>query len=210
MSQIANAPFQVTEKGSLYAAQGLFEGAIISKSRIEGVDIYAARIHGWDNNESNSLTFYDAAKGIIFKKGDYNGVGEDTSVEIFSIGEEGLKSRDSGYFININSEGYIKYIGDEVYASEYFTDKTKSNFLHLVKNQILGTQQKEGQEENIQTNITFDDQELALGFGENKDIRIQSGRIQLIKDIVQMDKTVLFGEQLKYEQTTDGYNLYVL
>ena len=212
MTNINNAPFQITEQGSLYAAQGLFEGAIISKSRIQSVDIYAARIHGWDieENKSNSLTFYNASKGIVFKKGDYSGVDEDESTEIFSIGEEGLCSNNK-YFIDIANEK-IKFIGDEIQTSDYFTNKTGTSFLHLhlKDNQILGSHIEENNLEKIYANISFNKEGLSLGFNTQGDFVINSNEIQLKKDTVKMDKTVLFGERLKYEQTTNGYNLYVL
>lgn len=212
MTNINNAPFQVTERGSLYAAQGLFEGAIISKSRIQSVDIYAARIHGWDieKNETNSLTFYNASKGIVFKKGDYNGVNEDKSTEIFSIGEEGLSSNNK-YFIDI-ANGKINFIGDKIQTSDYFTNKTGTSFLHLhlKDNQILGSHIEENNSEKIHANISFNEKELSLGLNTQGDFVINSNEIQLKKDTVKINKTVLFGEQLKYEQTANGYNLYVL
>lgn len=210
MTNINNAPFQVTEQGSLYAAQGLFEGAIISKSRIQSVDIYAARIHGWDieENKSNSLTFYNASKGIVFKKGDYSGIDEDESTEIFSIGEEGLCSNNK-YFIDIANEK-IKFIGDEIQTSDYFTDKTGTSFLHLKDNQILGSHIEENNSEKIHANISFNKEELSFGLNTQGDFVINSNEIQLNKGTVKMNKNVLFGERLKYEQTTGGYNLYVL
>ena len=212
MSSIAKAPFQVTDTGSLYASQGVFEGAIISKSEIKGADIYAARIHGYLNGQSNSLTFYDASKGIIFKKGDYYGKPneQDKSIEIFSIGEEGLCSNNK-YFIDITN-GKIKFIGDEIQTSDYFTNKTGTSFLHLhlKDNQILGSHIEENNSEKIYTNISFNKEELSFGLNTQEDFVINSNEIQLKKDTVKMNKTVLFGEQLKYEQTTNGYNLYVL
>lgn len=212
MSSIANAPFQVTDTGSLYASQGVFEGAIISKSEIKGADIYAARIHGYLNGQSNSLTFYDASKGIIFKKGDYYGKPneQDKSIEIFSIGEEGLCSNNK-YFIDITN-GKIKFIGNEIQTSDYFTNKAGTSFLHLhlKDNQILGSHIEENNSEKIYTNISFNKEELSFGLNTQGDFVINSNEIQLKKDTVKMNKTVLFGEQLKYEQTTNGYNLYVL
>ena len=212
MSSIAKAPFQVTDTGSLYASQGVFEGAIISKSEIKGADIYAARIHGYLNGQSNSLTFYDASKGIIFKKGDYYGKPneQDKSIEIFSIGEEGLCSNNK-YFIDITN-GKIKFIGNEIQTSDYFTNKAGTSFLHLhlKDNQILGSHIEENSSEKIYTNISFNKEELSFGLNTQGDFVINSNEIQLKKDTVKMNKTVLFGEQLKYEQTTNGYNLYVL
>ena len=211
MSSIADAPFQVTDTGSLYASQGIFEGAIISKSEIRGADIYAARIHGQLDGAANSLTFYDASKGIVFKKGDWNGIGVDSSTEVFSIGEKGLQRGKDNYFIHINEKGNVKFIGDEIQASEYFTDKTKSYFLHLKDNKIYSSKMEENGQEQFYANIVLGSEEISFGLGENiKELIIDSDEIQLKKETVKMDKTVLFGEQLKYEQVSNGYNLYVL
>lgn len=208
---IQASPFQVTEHGSLYAAQGIFEGAIISKSEIKGADIYAARIHGQLDGAANSLTFYDASKGIVFKKGDWDGIGVDSSTEVFSIGEKGLQRGKDSYFIHINEKGNVKFIGDEIQASEYFTDKMKSYFLHLKDNKIYSSKMEENGQEQFYANIVLGSEEISFGLGEDiKELIIDSDEIQLKKETVKMDKTVLFGEQLKYEQVSNGYNLYVL
>lgn len=212
-SSIINAPFQVTEQGSLYAAQGLFEGAIISKSIIKGTDIYAARIHG-EGESPNGLSFYDTNNGIVFYNGDTHVDPQSEEEEVFSIGKNGLKTKDD-YFIKIqNGQGeqdrYIKFVGDEIQTSDYFTNKTGASFLHLKDNQILGSHIEENNSEKIHANISFGKEELSFGLNTQGDFVINSNEIQLNKGTVKMNKTVLFGERLKYEQTTGGYNLYVL
>lgn len=110
--EIRTAPFQVTEKGSLYAKNGLFEGAIISKSEIKGVDIYGARIHGVAKDqefmtsagaavrEDYGLAFFNATQGIVFKAG---GDTDDSATTLFGIGQNGLYTRDEEhYFVRIN------------------------------------------------------------------------------------------------------------
>lgn len=213
VSSIINAPFQVTEQGSLYAAQGLFEGAIISKSIIKGADIYAARIHG-EGKSPNGLSFYDTNNGIVFYNGDSHVNPQSKEEEVFSIGKNGLKTKDD-YFIKIqNGQGeqdrYIKFVGDEIQTSDYFTNKTGASFLHLKDNQILGSHIEENNSEKIHANISFNEEELSFGLNTQGDFVINPNEIQLNKGTVKMNKTVLFGERLKYEQTTGGYNLYVL
>lgn len=74
---IQNAPFQVTDKGNLYAKAGTFTDSVFSNSRIEGskiygADIYTASIHGWtgtsENGDSGVLNIYNTSKGIVFKE----------------------------------------------------------------------------------------------------------------------------------------------
>lgn len=74
---VQQAPFQVTDKGNLYAKAGTFTDSVFSNSKIEGskiygADIYTASIHGWtgtsENGESGALNIYNTSKGIIFKE----------------------------------------------------------------------------------------------------------------------------------------------
>lgn len=208
-ADIQQSPFQITECGSLYAAQGLFEGAIITKSRIQGADIYAARIHGTGREDHNDygLAFYDADDGLVFYSGDTED-GEDP-VEVFSIGTYGLK-RGSKYFIRVDNNQVV-FEGDVIHIPEYYTDTTQSYYLHLDKNQIFGSHTGDNDLEEIQANIKFSGQKLSMGLGQNnEDIVVDVDEIGLRSEVVRMNKTVLFGEQLKYEQVSDGYNLYVL
>lgn len=70
---------------------------------------------------------------------------------------------------------------------------------------------EENGQEQFYANIVLGSEEISFGLGENiKELIIDSDEIQLKKETVKMDKTVLFGEQLKYEQVSNGYNLYVL
>ncbi|MCI6456107.1 MAG: hypothetical protein MSA56_00205 [Clostridium sp.] len=138
--------------------------------------------------------------------------------EVFSIGNDGLKYNNKleyvdDYFIRIEQDGYIKFIGDEFQTSGYLHNKTepRSIFLQLKNNKILGSYIGENNLEEVKANISFNNQKLSFGLNsDQEDFIIAQSEIQLKKDTVKMNKTVLFGEQLKYEQTTNGYNLYVL
>ena len=74
---VQKAPFQVTDKGNLYAKAGTFTDSVFSNSKIEGskiygADIYTASIHGWtgtsENGDSGALNIYNTSKGIVFKE----------------------------------------------------------------------------------------------------------------------------------------------
>lgn len=74
---VQQAPFQVTDKGNLYAKAGTFTDSVFSNSKIEGskiygADIYTASIHGWtgtsEDGGSSALNIYNTSKGIIFKE----------------------------------------------------------------------------------------------------------------------------------------------
>ena len=107
---IQDAPFQVTEAGTVYATKAIFTESVFAGGSITGADLYAARIHGWNDEQSAALTIYDAAKGISFKTGyDYSNKNEDASKEVFNIGTEGFKIGDNN-FIKIDETG-VEFIG---------------------------------------------------------------------------------------------------
>ena len=65
-TSIQQAAFQVTENGSIYASQGLFEGAIITQSIIQGARIYTSSLYGGTEGQEAALKIYDTTKGIQF------------------------------------------------------------------------------------------------------------------------------------------------
>ena len=86
---IRESPFQVTDKGNLFAKRGHFTDSVFTDSTIEGsiirgADIYTANIHGWDFNGSQSggLNIYDTSNGIMFK--------DENDVTLFSIKDDGI------------------------------------------------------------------------------------------------------------------------
>lgn len=211
---IQKAPFQVTEQGSLYASRGTFEGAIITKSTIQGVDIYAARIHGngKNNNLGYGLAFYDASDGIVFNRGDYDPTPTAVNsniTEVFTIGTDGLKTNNK-YFIKIGDK--VTFTPDYIYSSEYYTDITKSRCIHLKDSSInCSSFINDNDVEEIFGSIDFSQDSISMGLNkENNNIIITNGRSNLNTQEVHFMNTVLFAEQMKYEKVSSGYNLYVL
>lgn len=88
-NSIRESPFQVTDKGNLFAKRGHFTDSVFTDSTIEGsiirgADIYTANIHGWDFNSSQSggLNIYNTSNGIMFK--------DENDVTLFSIKDDGI------------------------------------------------------------------------------------------------------------------------
>ena len=123
--QIQESPFQVTERGSIYAQNGLFEGVIIARSKIKGVDIYAARIHGaaqdpqlmgQNATSQYGLAFYDAAQGIVFKAGGDSD--SDPNIRtVFTIGSNGFYTETTN-FINITNTT-VDFNGDDFSGNNF-------------------------------------------------------------------------------------------
>lgn len=205
--QIQAAPFQVTANGSIYATQGIFTGAIITESFISGADLYAARIHGTGTEQDGyGLAFFDCEKGIVFYEGNQDTVPSPT--EIFSIGTTGLR-RGNNYFIEVGASG-VNFDGNNYKGINYFTDRTQSSYIHLYQNSIIGAHIINENEESSDANITFNQQGMNFGVTNSTTMNITQNLIKMRTDSVQIDNTVLFGDQLKYEKVTGGYDLFVL
>ena len=203
--QIQTAPFQVTQNGSIYASQGIFTGAIITNSYLRGTDIFAARIHGTGTDqEGYGLAFYDTSKGIVFFRNEQN----DNPTEVFSIGNDGLR-KGNKYFIEVGST--VDFNGDSFSGTNYYTEITQNSYLHIYQNSILGAHVINEGEESVDANITFTQQGVNFGVKSNtQNMSIEQNLIKMSTESVQMDNTVLFGEKMKYEKVTNGYNLFVL
>ena len=207
-NQIQAAPFQVTANGSIFASQGIFTGALITESYIRGADIYAARIHGTGNpnQDGYGLAFYDSANGIVFFRGEYGGSPSPT--EVFSIGTDGLK-KGNNYFIEVKNDG-ISFTGENIRCNNYYTDRNQNSYIHLYRNSIIGAHIINETEESADANITFNQQGMSFGVGNALVTNITQNLIKMSTESVQIDNTVLFGEQLKYEKVSNGYDLFVL
>lgn len=92
-AKIQEAKFQVTENGSIYAAQGIFEGSLITKSVIKGASIHTAKIYGEkEDGAAAALRIYDASNGIQFinsRKSD-----EEEEHIMLGIGNTGIYTND--------------------------------------------------------------------------------------------------------------------
>lgn len=205
---IQEAPFQVTEMGSIYARKGIFRDSIISDSVIQGADIYAARIHGGTTDQSGSLTIYDTSMGIIFKEG-Y----QTTEKEVFSIHADGLQ-QNNDYFIEIKNNK-IGFHGDN-----FIVDTRENNYLEIVSNITNGVDLtmkavSDGlSSERSYQNFTND--KISFGFnqgsGREDSIIINKDKSQVKSLAIWLEKDVYFGSgasYMQYKKAEEGYDLFI-
>ena len=218
---IQNANFQVTEKGSIYASQGIFEGSLITNSTIKGASIHTAKIYGEkrDNKGEYSaaaLQIFDADRGIEFIKqeGIYN----------TPIGEKDptLKRQ-----LGINSDGFYN---DEFSQTEPFIGLTKGeeSYIFYKGNQLRISNQEQSQNVNIggdyigySTDITETiNQKIIMSKGQfDFQFTGNEAAFQIRNDLVtstqkvNFQQNVVFGEGetgiLEYQTSNNGYNLFV-
>lgn len=205
---IQEAPFQVTEMGSIYARKGIFRDSIISDSVIQGADIYAARIHGGTTDQSGSLTIYDTSMGIIFKEG-Y----QTTEKEVFSIHADGLQ-QNNDYFIEIKNNK-IGFHGDN-----FIVDTRENNYLEIVSNVTNGIDLtmkvvSDGlSSERSYQNFTND--KISFGFnqgsGREDSIIINKDKSQVKSLAIWLEKDIYFGSgtsYMQYKKAEEGYDLFI-
>lgn len=205
---IQEAPFQVTEMGSIYARKGIFRDSIISDSVIQGADIYAARIHGGTTNQPGSLTIYDTSMGIVFKEG-Y----QTTEKEVFSIHADGLQ-QNNDYFIEIKNNK-IGFHGDN-----FIVDTRESNYLEVASNITNGVDLtmkvvSDGlSSERSYQNFTND--KISFGFnqgtGREDSIIINKDKSQVKSLAIWLEKDIYFGSgtsYMQYKKAEEGYDLFI-
>lgn len=208
---VQQAPFQVTDKGNLYAKAGTFTDSIFSNSRIEGseirgADIYTARIHGWipedGGNKSGELSVYNTSNGIVFREEPTN-PGE-IGTELFSIGENGLKTSKKN-FITVGRS--IIFSGDnfeiERPSSRISLSENKLSYLSLgPKGDVVGD-----------TSIKFSEKSFSIDITNSNKFLVENSKITS-KEIFSAQKNILFGNSLEYRKATEGqvevgYDLYI-
>ena len=179
---IKEAPFQVTEGGSVYAQKAVFEDSIFTGGSITGMDIYTARIHG--NNQDAALTFYDTATGISFKTG--YGIDKETGevnlgTETFSIKNDGFYTGDRA-FIKISEKNLVSFIGDSFSVENLETNNVG----------------------NISTNT-------ALNFSKSDiSCKIENEQKFLIDASgASFEDTIKYSNLMEYRKVNGGYDLYI-
>lgn len=195
---IQNSKFQVTEAGSIYANQGLFEGSLITNSVIKGASIHTAKIYG-ENIEGGqaALQIFDANRGIQFIK-------TEGSEEIqLGISSDGLYTKNDNIFIKLDQG--IEYFGSQATYSD-------SNSILFIKPSSIGFDSaidslKPTWEIKMNSGFIFTNNENSI-FEIKNDLIKSSQKVNF-------EQNVVFGEgnnagTLDYQKTSDGYyNLYV-
>lgn len=198
---VKDAPFQVTEKGSIYATRAKFQDSIITNSTITGAEIRTARIYGTGSTENNGygLSFYDATNGIAF----FTGIQVSNFEEVFSIGTNGLK-RGNNPFIDILTNA-VNFSGDIFKGTDFYTNKAQGSYIRIHENTITSAHIDENSYAEVpDTKIIFNDDGIKLQtLKANKKIDIDASNVQI-------NNTIYFGTRMRYEQLANGYNLFVL
>lgn len=201
---IADAPFQVTQDGSIYANKGIFEGSIITKSTIQASALYTTKIYGGTETTEAPLSIYSTHQGINFYNSNNTSEISDDKLTL-TIKQDRLTAYNTDSqqiakdFIIIDSTGEASYYG-KVFA----TSIELGNFT-VTGNEIRN---KNGGRLIISnTELTYD-----LYPGNTIMFTIKNGETNLKTDTVNVQKDITFGsetDKLTYKQVTGGYDLFI-
>ena len=229
-TQIQESPFQVTERGSIYAQNGLFEGVIIARSKIKGVDIYAARIHGaaqdpqlmgQNTTSQYGLAFYDAAQGIVFKTGGDSD--SDPNIRtVFTIGSNGLYTETTN-FINITNTT-ADFNGDDFNGNNFTaTNLIKGLQLQSLKDNISITIGGDSTPDKIVYNgartsyVDFYNNNGEISFSNGNSVEqftlntnSANFNVEELHSIANFQLGATPGEgYMRYKKVSNGYDLYI-
>ena len=179
--QVKLSPFQVTSNGTLYANQAYITGSIISRSILQGTELWTAKIRGYYNSTDAPLEIYSGDQQIKF----YRAYNDDAASPFLSINSSGLGTiKDGKYdnFIIINgTEASIK-IGN-----------------YYLTNNGLGN--------GIKNFYTIQNGDAIIANGSNVKLSVTEHKISL-NGVPQFDFSSEF--YYKQQDETKGYDLYVL
>lgn len=205
-SSIKNSPFQITDKGNLYAQGGVFKGSILTETSIEGADIKAARIHGaGDENEDSSLTIMDTSKGIVFKN-------EGTDSALFRISADGFINHldsNSSPFISLSKEG-VAFIGATAKMQSFETAEIDKSLMRLSNYKLARIANEESEKEVSSINFRENGIEIS---SIGSQIASFLSTETVIRNRTTLKENVIFGNTsnvyVEHQKVEDGYDIYV-
>lgn len=197
---IQKSPFQVTEKGSIFANSGLFEGAILTKASISASKIYTAHLYGWDTDSSSEkatapLTIhakYDGAPGINFVNDSNNPV-----TTILSINNKGFIFKGE-QFINLETSN-ANFIGEF---------ETKNDSIKLSIAQTTISSSSTDGNNTIYGTLVFEQAQNKLSIG-NSNITQTNSNLGFNVPTTTISDELIIGTKLDYQKVNNGYDLYV-
>ena len=206
-ADIRDAKFQVTQHGSMYAAQGVFEGAILTNSTIEGASIRTAKIFG-SNTSDYGLGIFDTNDGIAFGTVDNN----DIETINYILGLDGFRVG-SDNFITIDN-GNVDFIGRNFYVQLLETEQyTNLPILQITNNSITALQRLTSPVTTV-GHLTFGNDYIVFG-NNNVNITIDNNsnnkEIAFTADQTKLQNTIYFDTVMQYKKTSSelGYDLYI-
>lgn len=215
-NSIRESPFQVTDKGNLFAKRGHFTDSVFTDSTIEGsiirgADIYTANIHGWDfyGSKSGGLNIYDTSNGIMFK--------DENDVTLFSIKDDGIIGNVK--ILSINNDN-IDFCGSSLKLFD-LTNK-ENDYTEFTNGKISKFLKEDGVDEGRTTSaLTLGKEEISCEIENYEKFIIKQNESILstnftakedVKYSLSMEYRKIIEQKASESQSEDweiGYDLYI-
>lgn len=220
-SAIQNANFQVTENGSIYANQGVFEGTLITKSTIEGSEIRAAKLRGWSITNEDGTLIREEAPLVIYNTNENIGI---QFREEF-IDQSSGKTKDY-LTLDLKSTGFTVYNKADSPSSKQFITfkdgnqssgeepKVYGNF-DFIQTDELSTGDILSEDDTWGAFIEFNETNAVFNVQDSKVFEITKSEAVVEKNL-QAKETIIYGsgimeyqKQLNESGEEIGYDLYI-
>lgn len=208
---IQNAPFQVTEGGTLYASNAIIENSLFTGT-LHSADIHTAKIYGSGAQPGEpGLIIYDANSGISFRQIIESPL-EKTEKEIYKIGPTGLSLGDNNFIkLDLNNQKAEFYGTFQTDAIDGARLTMKSSTLTMWHGLAQGSLNYLVDLNDGLGRFTFILNDYAPG-ANAKPKRVLELKKTKVTTLVttEMKEDVWFGDaKMQYKNVENGYDLYV-
>ena len=197
---VNNAPFQVTEAGSLYAQNAKIENSIFSGD-IRSATIHTAKIYGPsekdDDGKIAALTLYDTSNGIWFNTSD-----DDTTLK---LGVNGIEVMEKPVII-IGPEKKNPQV--TVQGDVIQTPLAEGKGYLALSLQENGPALEHYQSEATKCGFYFGNGETTYKIQEKECLNLRQGSITLSEEIKFQSTNNL--DDFRYQPVQNGYDLYIM
>lgn len=205
LNTINSSSFFVTDKGYIYSKKAFFEESVFVGSRIESSKIYTADIYGGASDGLAPLTIHSTSNGINFNDDDFLENNKKISKTILQINSDSFKYLNTD-FINFNMPNSVLFTGS------YSTNiNEQSKFLKITEQRIVNFIKGDNDEE--ESSIDFSNKRIAIKRGAFSTLSVEENKVTCSSPSFAATADVIFGTEesryLKYQKTSNGYNLYV-
>ena len=227
-SQINDAPFKVTERGFLYARQGIFRGSVLSDSVITNSVIITDSIRISPN--TSALHIYDTdtqgeeehdggtrpIRGIIFSTGTI-----EEHTHRVGIDRQGIRFYDSeermGIYVPGLEDPMIDNLGHAYLSNANIInrDGSSTNYLDMrpnaIRNKLIATESSDNFNSQIyfnpNGNIRFDIQMNDVLTLLPREAHVKND-LRVVEDFI-LGSTTELGTRMSYRKVATGYDLFV-
>lgn len=217
-SFVQEAPFQVSQAGTLYAQNAVIDNSVFVGGTINAATIRTAKLYGSAETGEAALTIYDANTGIAFKSINQE---DSTETEVFAIGQNGF-SQGGTYFLTTNGvqPEFCGYLKSEALGNVGFQIGVYDSHLCFARKngavQPFGYIAPNAQNGEKKINIGFSEKYVPTENGTDAGVALSIRQERIFNQVpVYFNNTTYYGQtadgiyQMEFKQRPDGYDIII-